>query len=422
MTKPRQDRQHAKSPAGLLRTVGPELVSGASDTDPTNLGTAAMVGAQTAYQLSWVVLLIAPMLSVVQSIAAHLGVVARGDLQSLTVKRYGARLGALLAVSVVVVNIVTIAADVDAGAAGIGLLTGVDPRWLVFPLGLGLVALLLIGRYDELVAALRYLSLGLFIFAAAAIIAHPDWLRVMKASLVPHLPFRRTPLAGALALVGTTLTSYVYVWETVERGVEEPADTSQGRKGLARARLGAVAGAIITAAVFWFMLIASAATLGQHHITVASAQDAARALRPVAGSLASDLFAAGLVVSALVALPVLMATTAYVVGAQFDWRRGLSQGIGRARGFYAVLGSSVVLAMAITLAGVSVIDLLYAASVMGGLGTPIGLVLLVRLARDHQMVGDTPISKGLAVAGWAVALVVGGLGLLIVAGLAFGGL
>ena len=181
-----------------------------------------------------------------------------------------------------------------------------------------------------------------------------------------------------------------------------------------------VTGAVFTAVILWCMLVASAATLGRHHQAVTSAQDAAGALRPLAGSAAADLFAAGLITSAVIALPVLMATTAYVVGAQFGWCRGLSEGIGRARGFYAILVASTGLALAVTLAGIPVIGMLVAASVIGGLGTPIGLVILVRLARDPSVMGPRPISRRLAIAGWAVAVIVGGFGLLAILGAAVG--
>ena len=384
---------------GLLRGIGPELVSAASDNDPTNVGTAAAVGAQTGYQLSWVALLVAPLLGVVLTIAAQVGAVAREDLQSLTVKRYGRGVAAVFLVSVVVVNLVTIAADLQAGAAGIGLLAG---------------------KYGQVVGVLRYLMLGFLAFGAAAVLAHPDWPRLLQASLVPALSLRRDQVAGGLALLGTTLTSYVYVWETIGRGVEEPPDGTADGGGLARARAGAVVGAVFTAVILWCMLVASAATLGRHHQAAASAQDAAGALRPLAGSAAADLFAAGLITSAVVALPVLMATTAYVVGAHFDWRRGLSEGIGHARGFYAVLVASIGLALAVSLAGIPVVGMLVAASVIGGLGTPIGLVILVRLARDPSVMGPRPISRRLAVAGWAVAVIVGGFGLLAILGAAVG--
>ena len=131
---PRHNRRRG-SRAGLLRGISPEMVAGASDNDPTNVGTAAVVGAQTMYRLSWVALLVAPLLAVVLAIAAQVGMVTRSDLQSLARNRYGRVVGAVLLVSVVVVNVVTIAADLQAGAAGIGLLTGIGSRWLVLPLG-----------------------------------------------------------------------------------------------------------------------------------------------------------------------------------------------------------------------------------------------------------------------------------------------
>ncbi len=406
--------------ASLLRSIGPELISGASDNDPTNVGTAAVVGAATGYQLAWLALLVAPLLGVVQVIAAHVGTTARNDLQSLTLRRYGRRLAAILLLSVVVVNVVTIAADLQAGAAGIGLLAGVDSRYFVVPLGLTLVALLLVGRYEQVMSVLRYLLLGFVAFGVAAFLAHPDWSSVFRASLLPTLSLRRDVVVGALAMLGTTLTSYVYVWETIGRGMEESPDSPTVGGGLVRARAGAIIGAVFTAVIFWFMLVASAATLGQHHHTVSSAQEAAAALRPLAGSLAADLFGVGLVISSVVALPILMATTAYMVGAHFDWRRGLSQRVTHARGFYAVLAASIGLAFAVALARVSVIGMLVAASVIGGFGTPIGLVILVLLARDPTVMGAQLISGRLALAGWAVAVVVGGFGLLLSIGVVLG--
>ncbi|HEV3282171.1 MAG TPA: divalent metal cation transporter [Acidimicrobiales bacterium] len=397
-----------------LRGVGPELISAASDNDPTNVGTAALVGAQTGYRLSWVALLVAPLLGVVQAIAAQLGAVTRSDLQSVTVQRYGRRVAVLLLVTVVVVNVVTIAADLQAGAAGLGLLVGVDQRWLVVPFGLAVGTLLVLGRYGQVVGVVRYLLVGFLAFGLAALLAHPHWPSLLRGSLVPSLSLHGEELSGALALVGTTLTAYVYMWETVARGVEERVLPPGG---LRRIKAGAVVGAGFTALVLWFMVVASAATLGRTRQPVTSAADAARALRPLAGSAAADLFALGLVASALVALPILLATTAYVVGAHFGWRRGLSEGIGAAPGFYAAIAVSLGLALAVTLAHLSVITMLVVASVAGGLGTPLGLVLLVLLARDVSTMGSGRISRRLAAAGWAVASVIGGLGILFVGAL-----
>jgi Mn2+/Fe2+ NRAMP family transporter len=416
---PRPTRWRRRTPR-FLRSIGPELISGASDNDPTNIGTAAAVGAASGYQLAWVVVLVAPLLGVVQTIAAHVGSVSGSDLQTLTRKRYGRRVAAVLLVSMVVVNVVTIAADLQAGAVGIGLLCGVDFRWLVAPLGLALVGLLLVGKYDEVVTVLRYLLLGFLAFAVAAVLAHPDWSRLAISSLIPRLSLDRDVMGGGLALLGTALTSYVYVWETIERGVEEPPDVTMRGRGLARARFGAVIGAVFTAVILWCMLVASAATLGNHHQAVSSAQQAAQELRPLAGSLAADLFAIGLIISAVCVLPVLMASTAYVVGAQFDWRRGLSEPVSKAGGFYAILTASIGLAVGVTLTNISVITMLVAASVIAGFGTPIGLVILVLLGRDPTIMGAQPISRRLAVAGWTVAALVGGFGLVYAIAAALG--
>jgi Mn2+/Fe2+ NRAMP family transporter len=421
MNRRRSGLQRLRSLPGLLRGIGPEVLAAASDNDPTNVGTAAAVGAQTGYQLSWVAVLVAPLLGVVMTIAAHVAGVAQADLQSLTLKRYGRGAAALLLASIVPVNVITMAADLQAGAAGIGLLAGIDFRWLIAPLGAVLVGLLLIGRYDEVVAVLRYLVLGFLAFGAAAFLARPDWHALLRATVIPSMSLRTDEVAGALALLGTTLTTYVYLWETIGRGVEEAPGAAAGAV-LARAKIGAVVGAVFTAVILWFMLVACAATLGRHHLAVTSAQEAAGALRPLAGSLAANLFAAGLLTSAVVALPILMATTAHAVGAQFDWRRGLSKGLGPARRFYAILIGSVALALVLALANISVITMLEAASVLGGLAAPVGLVFLIRLATDPQVMGPHTVSRGLAVAGWAVTAVIGGFGVLLVVGFAVSGL
>ena len=189
---------------------------------------------------------------------------------------------------------------------------------------------------------------------------------------------------------------------------------------MARARSGAIIGAVGTAVILWFMYVTAAATLGEQHQAVATAQDAAKELRPLAGPLAADVFAVGLIISAVVALPVLMATTAYVVGAEFDWRRGLSEQVSKAWRFYGVLAASIGLAVAVALANISVIGILVVASVLGGFGTPIGIVLLVLLGRDHTVMSTQTISTRLAVAGWTVAAIVAGFGLLYAIGAALG--
>jgi Mn2+/Fe2+ NRAMP family transporter len=296
------------------------------------------------------------------------------------------------------------------------LLVHADWRWFVVPFGAALIGLLLVGTYRGVVTVLRYLLLGYFAYAASAVIAHPHWGQVLHATLVPSLSLRGPVATGALALLGTTLTSYVYMWETVSQA-EETAKSAPRPERLAVARADAVAGAAFLVATLWFILIASGATLGTRRQPVATAQQAAAALRPLAGNGAATLFAAGLLVSAVVALPVLMATTAYAVGGHFDWRRGLSERAGAATRFYAVLVLAVAVGAALAFTGVSPIGILVAASIAGAFGTPISLAFLVRLARDPQVMGDHVVSRRLGLAAGAVAAVIAGIGLVYLAGL-----
>ena len=199
---------------GLRRAIGPELVSAVSDNDPTNVGTAAAVGAQTGYQLSWVALLVAPLLGVVLTIAAQVGAVARDDLQSLTVKRYGRAWPPSCWRRSCWSTWSPAPRTCRPGRPGSGCWPTSAPagwwcRW---------GRLLLAGRYAQVVAVLRYLMLGFAAFGAAAVLAHPDWPGLLQASLVPALSLSRDEGTGGLALLGTTLTSYVYVWETIGAG------------------------------------------------------------------------------------------------------------------------------------------------------------------------------------------------------------
>ena len=305
----------------FTRLVGSGVVAGVSDNDPTTVGAVTVVGAQTGYRLSWLALLVFPLLAVVQEIAAQIGVVPGADLQTLTARRYGRRVAFALLVSVLAVNVVTIAADLEAAAA-LRLLTGLDWRWFALPLSIALVALLVIGSYTQVFTVLRVVLLGFVAYGVAAILARPAWTEVPRDSLVPSFSLSKTYVVGALSLVGTTLTSYVYIWEGISQAEERP-DPGE----LRRVRIEARVGAAVTVASFWGILVASGATLGRHHLSPASAQDAAQVLRPLAGPWAADLSAVGLLASALVALPVLLATTAHVLGSHFDWRRGLSEAI-----------------------------------------------------------------------------------------------
>ncbi|MGA5135493.1 NRAMP family divalent metal transporter [Streptomyces olivoreticuli] len=380
-----------------LRALGPGLIAGASDVDPTTVATIAVIGAGTVYDMGWMVLLLFPLIAVIQTIGTRVGVASQLDLQAAAAQLYGKTLRWLLLGSILAVNIVTIAADLEAGATAVGLLTGADWRWFVAPLSLILLGAVFLLGYHVLQRALKYLLLVLLAYAVAAVMAHPHWAAVAGGSLVPHLHMTRAFLFNTLSLTGTTATSYVYVWQTISQAEEKvPWRWYPIRRG------DAVLGSLFAVAVFWFILIATGATLGINHLDVNTAQDAAQALRPVAGAWAGDLFALGLLASALVALPVIMSTTAYVTGAHLNWRRGLSLRPSQAPKFFAALAVSVLVGSVVSIADISPIQLLYWSGVAGAIATPIGLAMLLKVASNTRVMAGRQIGPGMKTTGWTI--------------------
>jgi Mn2+/Fe2+ NRAMP family transporter len=386
-----------KRAAALLARLGPGIVSGASDNDPTTVATLAIIGSTTVYGLGWLVLLVIPMLAVVQAVAGHVGAVSRKGLEDCIRYRYGRPLSLAALAAVLIVNVLTLAADLEGGGAALQLLSGIDYRWFVIPLAAGTALVLSIGRYESITSVLKYLSFAFLAYVATAFLARPDWALVARGSLVPHFAWTPEYVSGALALLGTTLTSYAYVWETVATSEERPP---LRRIGLVQAE--AAAGIAFAGFIFWTIVVASGATLGVHHKHVETAQDAAAALVPLAGRFAGDVFGIGLLGSALIAIPVLAGTSAYVMAEAFGWRSSLDASFRRAPAFYGSLVASLAAGSAIALAGVAPIELLFYSGIAGGIATPFTLALLMLVARSSKVMGKHLLGRGLTIAGWGV--------------------
>lgn len=395
--------------AEIPRHLGPGLISGLSALDPTTVATLAIVGSTLGYQLLWLILLLLPMLVTVQVISARVGLVAEHELATVIRVKFGRLWAAIAALLVVSVNLLTIAADLGGGAAALGILTGLDWRWFVPPLALALGTLLLLGGYYGVQRVLRYVMVVFAAHVVAAFLVQPDWGQVLRHAFVPTLSTSPDYVAGALAILGTTLTSYVYFWETIEMQEE--------RRPLAflwvvelDAAIGMVAAAVVSA----FAVITTGATLGMRGEAVGSAEDAAKALVPLAGPLAGYLFALGLLASAVLAIPVLSSTTAYVLADTFQWGpSGTPRESGRP--FHLVLLGSLAIGTLVALLGIEPFRLLFFAGIAGGIGTPLLLGLLVLVARDPEIMCDRRIGAGLATMAWLTTAVVGFASLLYLA-------
>ncbi|GAC1396094.1 MAG: divalent metal cation transporter [Vulcanimicrobiaceae bacterium] len=385
----------------VIKRLGPGIVSGASDNDPTTVATLAVIGASTVYGLAWLVLLVIPMLAVVQAIAARVGAVSKRGLEDCIRYRYGRGLSFAAMFAVLAVNVITLAADLEGGGAALQMITGVDYRWFVAPLALLAAIALIFGRSDAITNVLKYVTIVFLAYVFTAFFSHPDWLAVVRGSLVPHLEAAPAYVSGVIALLGTTLTSYAYVWETVETSEKRPP---LRRIGLVQAE--AVVGIVFAGLIFWFIVIATGATLGVHHKTVETAQDAANALVPIAGRNAGLLFGIGLLGSALIAIPVLAGTSAYVMAEAFGWRRSLDASFARADRFYKTLVASLAIGAGIALCGVPPIKLLFISGIAGGIATPFTLALMMLVGRSRKVMGSEILGRRITVAGWFVTAVV----------------
>ncbi|MGB6984411.1 MAG: divalent metal cation transporter [Candidatus Aquilonibacter sp.] len=384
----------------MIKRLGPGFVAGASDADPTTIASLAVVGAATGYMLSWLVVLLFPMIAIVQSIAASVGT-SQLSIQGAIRRHYGLALALAALILVVAVNIMTLVADIEAGAESLTLLFGPPRALFVLPFAFVVGWLLLTHSYARIERILSLLPLIFICYAISAILARPDWGALLHSLIVPRFDFTPVVATGALALLGTTLTSYVYYWEQIEVSERGAAPAQAGAL-----RADAVWGALAPAVCFFFVLVATAATLGKTHVSVQTATDAAVALRPLAGTWATALFAIGLFASAALAVPILAGTSGYVVAQTFGWRGSLDAPVAQARSFYSVIVGSLAVSAALAFAGFSPIALLYWASVAGGLGTPLTLWLLVAIARNRAIMGASRIGARLAAGGYAVAAIV----------------
>ncbi len=382
-------------------SFGAGIVAGASDNDPTTVATLAVIGSTTTYELGWLTLLIIPMLAVVQAVAAQVGVVSTKGLEDCVRSAYGRFWAVAALAALLIVNILTLAADLEGGGAALHLITGADYRWWVLPLGALTVVMLVVGKYRTIERVLRYFALLFLTYVGSAILAHPDWGAVLRGSFVPHFDLRPDTVSGALALLGTTLTAYAYVWETIEMSEEKP---KLRRLGLVQ--VDAALGIVVAGLTFWFILIATGATLGVHHQHVQTAEQAAQALAPVAGKYAPLVFGIGLLGSALVAIPVIAGTSAYVAAEMFGWRHSFDAAFDRARKFYLTLAGCVLVAVLIGMVGVPPIKLLFLSGIAGGIATPLTLSLMLLVGRNPDVMHRKRIPGWLALAGWCVTLVV----------------
>jgi Mn2+/Fe2+ NRAMP family transporter len=400
---------HRRTWRQFFRIMGPGIVSGAADNDPAGVITYIQIGATTGFSLLWLMLLSTPILYYLEDMSSRLGIVGKRGISRLLRRRYGAAVACVIVLPVVFSNVITIGADLSGTAAAVQLLTGVRWVWWVVPIA-GLLAVLLVrASYRTISRGLLVLTPLFLLYVAAGFLVRPNWAAVLRATFLPSVRFTPTYLAAALALLGATLTPYMFFWQTTEE-VEDHRRVAD----LKDERVDVAAGMIYANFVFYFIILAAAAVIPRGTAGVGTVLEAAATLRPVAGPLATLLFAIGFLASGIMAVPVMVACSAYTVAELFGWSEGLSKTVGEARGFYGLLAGALAVGAGVALAGISPVALMFWSSVVNGLLlAPLFLVLLM-LCNDVQIVRGHCNGPVANVVGGGTVLLTLALGLLTV--------
>ncbi len=380
-----------------LLVLGPGLVTGASDDDPSGVGTYAQAGAQFGYATLWTTILMLPMMIAVQYMSAKVGLVSGRGLAGALRQHYPRWMlyGSLAAL--VVANTLNAGADIGAIAASFNLLLPPVPGVaFVIPVGLGIAAIQLFGSYHLVVRVFKWLAMALVAYVGAALFTRPDLVRVLEGSLVPTIHLDSKYLGIMVALLGTTISPYLFFWQSsqeVDQQIAIGRKRLWQRRGASLAELrytlaDTIAGMAFSEIVAYFIVLTAAATLftsGKHDVS--SATDAAVALRPLAGDLSSALLALGLIGSGVLAVPVLTGSAAYATAEAFGWSAGLDRAPRKAPQFYAVILIATGVGMAINFLGINPIAALVASAVINGLLAAPVLLLLLLASNSKRVMG-----------------------------------
>ena len=397
-----------------VRVLGPGLVTGASDDDPSGIDTYAMAGASFGYGMLWTALVTFPLMASIQLICARIGLVCGCGLAEVMRRHYPPTLVYVLVLSLVIANTINAAADLAAIAAGVNLLLPIPIAFLILPIGLFILAVQVWGSYRFIAKTFKWLTLSLFAYIGAAFFAGPDWHGVLKGTLFPSLRFDNSFFMMFVAILGTTISPYLFFWQANQEVEEEMAHGSKKlreRKGATDGELKDAAwdvniGMFLSNVVMYFIMLATAATLHQAGRTdIATAAEAAQALRPLAGDVAFLLMALALIGTGVLAVPILTGSAAYAVAETFGWKSGLDEKPGGAKQFYLVMGISTVVALFIAYWEIDVMKALFWTAVINGFLSPPLLVIIMLIANNRAIMGNHVNSRTLNVLGWTTSLV-----------------
>ena len=407
-------------PAGLRgfwRSLGPGIITGAADDDPSGIATYSVAGAQYGSALLWTALFTWPLMVAVQTMCARIGMVTGRGIAGALRHKFPRPVILVAAIALFIANTINVGADLTGMADASELLTGIDSHVWVVVLAVGIAVATIRLRYAVLATVLKWLALSLAAYVMTALYVGPDWSVVARDTFVPHIPAAGGAWATVVAILGTTISPYLFFWQASQEVEEEKAigrRRVQDRVGakdeeITMRTIDITIGGFFSNAAMFFIILATALTLHRAGLTkIETSRDVAEALAPIAGRFASLLYTVGLLGTGALAIPTLAGSGAYAFAEIFGWRQGIDEPYTRAPGFYAMFISSVAIGIALDFANVNAVAALYWTAVINGVLAPFLLVGILIAASDHDLMHGQPSTPvGRAVVGVTALLMFG---------------
>ncbi|HTD05795.1 divalent metal cation transporter [Undibacterium sp.] len=396
--------------APFLAKLGPGLITGAADDDPSGIATYSQAGAQFGFNMLWTVLLTYPLMVGIQVVSARIGRVSGHGLATNIARHYPRWLLYAIVSLLLIANTINIGADVAAMGEATKLLAGGPAHWYAIGFGLLSVMLQVLVPYHRYVRVLKWLTLALLAYVATVFVVHIPWQQVAVGTLLPHISLKTEYVTTVVAVFGTTISPYLFFWQAsqeVEDMRAQPGQhdllqaPQQARASLHRIKIDTYIGMGFSNMVAFFIILATAVTLHMHGITdIQSSAQAAQALRPIAGEFAFLMFSAGIIGTGLLAIPVLAGSSAYAIAGAFHWDNSLEYTPAKAKGFYAVIAISTLIGVILSLSKLDPIKALYWSAVINGVISVPVMVVMMLMAVKPEIMGQFVITTRLKILGW----------------------
>ncbi len=394
LSKPKQEKE-AHHHKGLMKRIGPGIITGAADHDPSGIGTYSTVGAQFGLALTWLALYLLPLMTAVQETCARIGIVTGKGLSGALRKKFGRNTVFVLILLLIIANTINIGADLGGMAASFQMITGINYVFSAVFFAAVIIFSTVYLSYHTFAKYLKWLVLSLLAYIITGFIIKPDWLQVARSIVIPKVQFSTGFLMANIAIIGTTISPYLFFWQSSQEVEEERDDGTLSdrhsaiiKEELHEMRKDVFSGMSLTNIIFLFIIITTAFVLFAHGVTnIQTAEQAASALKPLAGNLAYFIFAIGIVGTGMLAIPVLAGASAYAIAELMKWHEGLNLKYKKAHGFYGIIIVSTLVGLAMNFVGINPISALYWTAVINGIIASVLLIFIFKIGNDRKIMG-----------------------------------